>query len=235
MGHEVEAMAKARGHEPVCIVDVDNLHDFDSEKFRTADVAIEFSTPDSAWGNIRRCAAAGVPVVSGTTGWQTEPIRAELNALCSRGLTLLWSPNFSIGLNVALAASHLLARLLSPYSDYRANIHEIHHVHKKDHPSGTAILLADSIVQENGRYGEWAEPQEGKVPEGALPVTHERIGEVPGVHDVVWDSPADTITLRHEAKGRKGFALGAVVAAEWLLKAPKGKMYNMNDVLKAGF
>lgn len=232
MGHEVEAMAKARGHEVVSVIDVDNQADFDSESFRSADVALHFSSPDSAWDNIKRCWAAGLPVVSGTTGWQNELIWDEIDAACRQGATLLWAPNFSIGMNVTKAASHLLARLLSPYEDYQASVHEAHHIHKKDHPSGSAILLANSIVEECGRYDAWIEKTGRLIPSNAIPVSYERRGELAGIHEVRWDSDEDTVTLRHEAKNRKGFAHGAVVAVEWLAAAPKGHLYDMMDVLK---
>lgn len=232
MGREVEAQAKARGHEVVCIIDVDNRDDYESDAFRSADVVIGFSTPDSAWDNIRKCWDAGLPVVSGTTGWQNELVWDEIEECCRKGATLLWAPNFSIGMNVTKAASRLLATLLSPYEEYQARIHEIHHVHKKDHPSGSAILLANGIVEACDRYDAWIEQTGGSMPSNAISVTHERQGEVAGIHEVTWDSPQDTISLRHEAKNRQGFALGAVVAAEWLAQAPKGNLYSMKDVLK---
>lgn len=231
MGHEVEAIAKARGHEIVSIVDVDNPEEYESEAFRSADVVIGFSTPDSAWENIQKCWAAGLPVISGTTGWQNELVWDEIHERCRQGATLLWAPNFSIGLNVTKAASRLLAQLLSPYEEYQARIHEIHHIHKKDHPSGSAILLANGIVEANDRYDVWIEPTAGTIPSNALPITHTRQGEVAGIHEVIWDCPEDTITLKHEAKNRRGFAHGAVVAAEWLAEAPKGHLYSMKDVL----
>lgn len=231
MGHEVEAMAKERGHEVACIVDVDNQEVFESAAFKTADVAIDFSTPDSAHANIMKCIAAGLPVVSGTTGWQTELAWDELEACCANGATILWAPNFSIGMNVTRAANRLLAKLLAPFDEYKAHVHEVHHVHKKDHPSGSAILLANSIVELNNRYNVWLEPGERHTPDTAVPVTHERIGEVPGIHEVIWESPEDVITLKHEAKNRRGFAHGAVVGAEWITGAEKGHLYNMQDVL----
>lgn len=232
MGHEVEAIAKAHGHEIASIIDVDNQQDFESEEFRSADVAICFTGPQAARENLLKCWDAGLPVVSGTTGWQTEEVAAEINERCQSGATLLWAPNFSIGMNVTNAATRLLARLLGPYPEYKASVHEIHHIHKKDHPSGSAILLADSIVENNERYDAWMEETGSAIPDKTLPVTHERIGEVSGIHEVKWDSDNDIITLKHEAKSRKGFAYGAVVAAEWLNTAPKGHLYSMNDVLK---
>ncbi|MCM1006133.1 MAG: 4-hydroxy-tetrahydrodipicolinate reductase [Prevotella sp.] len=233
MGHEVEAMARARGHEVVCTVDINNTEAFESEAFKSADMAINFSTPDSGWDNISRCWAAGLPVVSGTTGWADEIIWDEVHRECDKGATLLWAPNFSIGMNITHAASQLLAKMFTPFPEYQVRIHEVHHIHKKDHPSGSAILLANSIVENSSRYNVWVEPGERKLTEGAVPVTSERRGEVPGIHEVTWESDVDTITLKHEAKNRHGFALGAVVAAEWLIKAPKGHLYNMTDVLNS--
>ena len=233
MGRAVEQAALTRGHEIVCVIDVDNQEDFNSEAFRSADVAMEFTTPKAALANFHKCWATGLPVVSGSTGWQNELVWDEVHAELNKGATMLWAPNFSIGLNVTQAASRLLAHLLNPYKSYHASVHEVHHVHKLDHPSGSAILLAGGIVEEHSRYDVWAEQTAAMLPDNALPITHERIGEVAGVHTVTWDSAEDTITLTHEAKGREGFATGAVVAAEWLLSAPKGHLYNMSDVLNS--
>ncbi|MCM1320393.1 MAG: 4-hydroxy-tetrahydrodipicolinate reductase [Muribaculaceae bacterium] len=233
MGHEVEQVAKSRGHEIVCIIDQDNQQDFDSPEFKSADVAINFSVPDSGWDNIRQCFEAGVPVVSGTTAWATELIWDEVSSYCDKGATLLWAPNFSIGMNITRAASRLMAKMFAPFPEYQARIHEIHHVHKKDHPSGSAILLANTIIENNDRYNVWVEPGRDKMPLKALPITHGREGEVIGIHEVIWDSPEDTITLKHDAKNRKAFASGAVIAAEWLALAPKGHRYTMADVLNS--
>lgn len=233
MGRAVEQAAIRRGHEVVCVIDVDNQEEFNSEAFRSADVALEFTAPQAAFENFRKCWRAGLPVVSGSTGWQTELMWDEVQEAVKGGATMLWAPNFSIGLNVTQAASRLLAHLLRPYDSYRASVHEIHHQHKLDHPSGSAIFLAGGIVEESSRYNVWAEQTSAMLPDNALPITHERIGEVAGIHTVTWDSPEDTITLTHEAKGRDGFATGAVVAAEWLINAPKGHLYHMSDVLNS--
>jgi len=233
MGRAVEQAALQRGHEVVCVIDIDNQGDFSSRAFSEADVALEFTSPAAAMDNFRKCWTAGKPVVSGSTGWQSEQAMQEVDNAIAGGATMLWAPNFSIGLNVAQAASRLLARLLAPYGGYHASVHEVHHVHKLDHPSGSAIFLASGIMEEHPRYHTWAEPDAGPVPAGALPISHERVGEVSGIHTVTWDCPQDTIRLSHEAKGREGFALGAVVAAEWLLGAPRGHLYNMSDVLNA--
>lgn len=234
MGQAVEKAAIARGHEIVSIIDLNNSGDFNSEAFRSADVAIEFSTPDAGWDNIKKSWSEGVPVVCGTTGWLTPAMETEVHEWCSsKQGTLLTAPNFSLGVNITMIASKLLARLLAPHDNYSVRIHEVHHIHKKDHPSGTAILLANGIIEDNNRYNVWLEESSsGSLPSNAIPISHSREDEVPGIHDVIWDSPCDTITLKHEAKNRDGFATGAVVAAEWLSTAPKGKHYTMTDVLK---
>ena len=231
MGHAVEKAAIERGHQIVSIIDIDNHNDIDSDAFRSADVAIEFSNPEAAWGNFRDAWAQGVPVVSGSTGWFNPLKELELIEECKKGATLFHAPNFSVGVNVMNAAAILIARLLAPYTDYSTSIHEVHHVHKLDHPSGTAILLANAQV-EHSKYDAWGEPQMGPIADNAIPVTHERRGEVPGIHEITWDSPFDTITLRHEAKGREGFAIGAVACAEWLLKHPRGAYYTIGDMYK---
>ncbi|MDE6243887.1 MAG: 4-hydroxy-tetrahydrodipicolinate reductase [Muribaculaceae bacterium] len=229
MGREVEKVALSRGHEIVCIIDCDNRDDFQSEAFRSADVAIEFSVPAAGMSNVLASFAENVPVVSGTTGWLDEAAAAEIAKCCAEGGTLLHATNFSLGVNVTMAANRLLARLLAPYPEYHASLEEVHHIHKLDHPSGTAITLSEQLVNANDRYCSWAETD---IPApGVLPVRALREGEVPGIHTVTWTSSDDSITLRHEAKSRHGFTVGAVVAAEWLAKAPRGHRYSMADVL----
>lgn len=231
MGRAVEETALNRGHEIACVIDVDNTADFDSPAFRSSDVAIEFSVPSAAPGNLRRAWQAGVPVVCGTTAWLTPAAMDEAERAAAAGATLLHSSNFSLGVNVTMAASRLLARLLAPYPEYRASMEETHHVHKLDHPSGTAVTMATQIIENCPRYTSWQEPAPASAQAGVLPITSFREGEVPGTHIIKWDSPADTITLSHRAKSRQGFALGAVIAAEWLAAAPKGRIYTMADVL----
>ncbi len=219
MGHIIENIAKQRGHEVVCIIDKDNLADFDSEAFRSADCVIEFSTPGSAEGNIRKALAAGIPVVCGTTGW-TDKL-PEIKEICSNGDgTFLFASNFSVGVNIFMGINRYLARIMGNNPQYTPYMTETHHVHKLDHPSGTAITLARQIMEEDKLVSGWCEPDEA-VREGdgsgkILEIEHERRGEVPGIHTIDWDSPVDTITISHSAKSREGFALGAVIAAEWL-------------------
>lgn len=230
MGHRIEEIAKERGHEIVARIDADNVDDIDSHAFKSADVAIEFTTPATAVDCILRSFASGVPVVSGTTGWQNE--LPELREMCLKGAgTLLYSSNYSVGVNIFMAVNTYLASLLSKFPTYKPSITEVHHVHKLDHPSGTAVSLANGIMAADPNVTEWAEPDaEGKVAEGAMPIAHQRIGEVPGIHTVEWRGPNDCITIRHEAFSRDGFATGAVIAAEWL-KGKKG-FFTFADVLQ---
>ncbi len=199
MGHMIESIALERGHEIVCIIDQNNLCDFESEAFASADVAVEFTTPQTAEQNIRRAWAAGVPVVCGTTGWDVEAIRQE-----AQEAGFMWSSNYSIGVNILFALNRQLAKLMVAYPDYTPHMTEVHHIHKLDAPSGTAKTLQEAIGEERLPIAD---------------VESIREGEVPGIHTVVWDSEVDTISISHSAKSRKGFALGAVIAAEWM----KGK------------
>ena len=154
MGHMIEQIAKDRGHEVVCIIDKDNTADFNSEAFRSADCVIEFSTPDTAVGNIRHSFAQGVPVVCGTTGW-TEAM-PEIKALCDEGKgTFLFASNFSVGVNIFMAVNRYLAKIMNGFPQYSPRMEETHHIHKLDHPSGTAITLAEEIIRENSRISGW--------------------------------------------------------------------------------
>ena len=230
MGHVVEEVARERGHHVVCIIDEHNTDMLESAAFRSADVAIEFSQPKAALSNVLASFTAGVPVVCGTTGWlESMP---SVRMMCEKGLgTLLWSSNFSIGVNVFKAVNRYMAHLFDKFPQYSCSMEEVHHIHKLDHPSGTAITLADTIVSEVGRLDGWQEPDaDGSVSAGRLPIDHRREGEVPGIHTVVWDSEADTLTFTHSAKSRRGFALGAVLAVEWLKGRPTG-LYTIDDML----
>ncbi|MBP5772004.1 MAG: 4-hydroxy-tetrahydrodipicolinate reductase [Bacteroidaceae bacterium] len=235
MGRMIEGIALSRGHEIVCKIDVDNQQDFESEAFRTADVAIEFTAPSVAYGNVQRCFQAGVKVVSGSTGWMAAHAD-EVRRRCSEeGKTLFWSSNFSVGVYIFGAVNKYLSRIMNGFPEYQARMEEVHHIHKLDHPSGTAITLAEQIIQthpqplsgEGGLDREQAfsspvsSPQEGggdgvfESHVGWVPITSFRRGEVPGIHSITWDSEADQITITHDAHSRKGFALGAVLAAEY--------------------
>lgn len=237
MGHVIEKTALQRGHSIVCVIDKDNTGDFASEAFASADVAIEFSTPATAVDNILASFAAGVPVVSGTTGW--SEYLPELQKMCAKGEgTLLWASNFSIGVNLFRAVNRYLARLMNRFPQYSASLEETHHIHKLDHPSGTAVTIAEEIVEHHDATLGWEEvcfttPEHEECRDlsdkSNLPVTAIREGEVPGIHTVRWESSVDNISVSHSAKGREGFALGAVLAAEWI-KDKKG-YFNIGDFL----
>ena len=242
MGHMIEGIALERGHEIVGIIDPTLVNgdcslvtDFDSEEFRSADVAIEFTTPATAKENVLRAWAQNVPVVCGTTGWKPEELRVEgleLREVDSRKLIvdsktgktmLVWSSNFSVGVNIFFDLNKQLAAVMKAQPQYTPSITEIHHIHKLDKPSGTAKTLAEQIENElPSLQGEELRSIEGPVDvhrttkRGRLPIESIREGEVPGTHEVKWDSEEDTIIITHIAKGRRGFALGAVLAAEEL-------------------
>lgn len=220
MGRTIESLAEARGYEISCRIDKDNLSDFDTDAFRSSDVAIEFTTPATGYDNVVRCLKAGVPVVSGTTGWQSR--LPEARDLCEKlGGSLIWASNFSVGVNIFMAINRQLAKIMNAFPEYSPSMVETHHIHKLDHPSGTAVTLGEEIVAETDRITSWAEPEAGKtLPADTLPIDHIRSGEVPGIHTIVWDSPADDITITHSAKNRTGFALGALLAAVWLTSHP---------------
>ena len=232
MGRMIEEIAKERGHKVVCIIDKDDLHLFESKDFRHADVAIEFTQPTSAVENLLRCFAAGVPVVCGTTGWLDS--MPEIQHLCQEGKgTLMWGSNYSVGVNIFRAVNRHLARIMERFPDYTPVLSEVHHIHKLDHPSGTAVTLAEDLLSEYDRLEGWYEPSESPTPQPSrLPILHERRDEVPGIHTVTWESDADFISITHSAKSRKGFALGAVMAAEWLKGKtgyhPVSDMYNLD-------
>jgi 4-hydroxy-tetrahydrodipicolinate reductase len=214
MGKMIEQIARNRGHEIVSIIDVDNQEDFESPEFASADVAIEFTAPQAAYGNYLKAWAKGVKVVSGSTGWMKEH-GDEVRQACAEGKTLFWASNFSIGVAIFSAVNRYLARIMNQFPQYDVELEETHHVHKLDHPSGTAITLGEEIVKELDRKTGWGEdttdPQ-------LLRIDHIRRGEVAGIHTIRYDSEADLITITHDAHSRKGFALGAVLAAEYTLE-----------------
>ena len=212
MGKMIEQIARDRGHEIVSIIDIDNQDDFNSAAFASADVAIEFTAPQAAYGNYLKAWEQGVKVVSGSTGWMKDH-GDEVRRLCSDGgQTLFWASNFSIGVAIFSAVNRYLAGIMNQFPQYDVELEETHHVHKLDHPSGTAITLADEIVERIDRKEAWAEDTTDPK---LLRVDNIRRGEVPGIHTVRYDSDADLITITHDAHSRKGFALGAVLAAEF--------------------
>lgn len=226
MGHEIESVAADRGHLIKIIIDQDNISDLNEAGMKGIDVAIEFTTPDSAFGNISKCLNMRIPVVSGTTGWLKDYDKAA--EICSvNGTSFIHSSNFSIGVNILFRLNSELARYLAQHPEYKPIIEEIHHVRKLDAPSGTAITLANGIIKQNPDYTGWC--FENDRTDKQIPVRSVREGIVPGIHIIRWDSEIDTLTLKHESKSRKGLALGAVVAAEFI-RTRKG-IFTMNDVL----
>ena len=225
MGKMIEQIAISRGHTIVSIIDIDNQEEFDSDAFASADVAIEFTSPTAAYGNYLKAFAKNVKVVSGSTGWMDEH-GDEVRRLCTEGgQTLFWASNFSIGVAIFSAVNRYLARIMDRFPQYDVEMEETHHVHKLDAPSGTAITLAEELVENIGRKTKWVK---GTLlaPDGTLtgdtshasdevPVSSIRRDEVPGIHSISYDSEADRITITHDAHSRKGFALGAVLAAEF--------------------
>jgi 4-hydroxy-tetrahydrodipicolinate reductase len=204
MGHMIESIARERGHEIVSIIDQNNLDEFESNAFASADVAIEFTTPQTAADNILRAWKAGVPVVCGTTGWNIDAMKQEAIGREGDGIGLMWSSNYSIGVNILFALNKQLAKFMEAYPEYTPHMTEVHHIHKLDAPSGTAKTLQEAIGDDRLAIKD---------------IESIREGEVAGIHTVTWDSEIDTISISHSAKSRKGFALGAVIAAEWM----KGK------------
>lgn len=213
MGKAVEALALERGHSVGVTIDDEDDWMEKIESLRECDVAVEFSTPATVVGNIMRCFDMGMPVVVGTTGWYDQ-LESVVHDCQQREQALFVASNFSIGMNIMFELNRRLAQLMDGREEYAASITETHHVHKLDAPSGTAISLANDMKEELGR---------------TVPITSIREGEVPGIHEVVYDSDIDTLTLRHSAKSRKGLALGAVLAAEFL-EGKKG-YYTMRDML----
>lgn len=225
MGRMIEQIARGRGHDIVSIIDIDNQQDFDSPEFASADVAIEFTNPTAAYDNYLRAFSRGVKVVSGSTGWLKDH-KAEVERLCHEGgNTLFWASNFSVGVAIFSAVNRYLARIMNAFPQYEVSMEEVHHIHKLDAPSGTAISLAADIVDSLDRKSDWTKgtllAPDGSVsgskdaPADALRIDSVRRDEVPGIHSITYDSEADCITITHDAHSRKGFALGAVLAAEF--------------------
>jgi len=227
MGKIVEQIARSRGHEIVSIIDVDNLQDFKSEAFKSADVAIEFTVPQVALSNYKRAFEVGVPVVSGTTGWSEKlpEVKADVE---KNGYTLFWASNFSLGVNIFMILNEFLAKLMNEFPEYSVEMTEVHHTQKLDAPSGTAITLAEGIIENIDRKTSWT--KEIAVAPEQIVIKSIREGKVPGIHTITYESAVDTISITHDAKSREGFAFGAVIAAEFT--AGKKGFLGMEDLLK---
>lgn len=219
----IEQVALARGHKIVAKVDIDS----DSPDFENIDVAIDFSIPIAAFENIRQCLEKRVPVISGTTGWLAQYDKAV--ALCERQKgAFIYASNFSLGVNVFFELNAYLAKMMRNLDDYNISLEEIHHIQKLDAPSGTAITLAEGVIS-NSDYQAWE--LDGK-DETKIPINSKRIGTTPGTHTVDYESKIDSIAIKHTAHNREGFALGAVIAAEWI--HGKTGVFTMKDVLNLG-
>lgn len=224
MGQTIEQIAINRGHNIVLKVDKDDK-DYDITK---ADVAIDFSIPNVAFNNISNCLNNNVPVISGTTGWLENYDNAI--ALCEEKKgAFIYASNYSLGVNIFFELNKTLAKMMSNLKQYNVSMEEIHHTKKLDAPSGTAISLAEDIISNNENFNNWKLDESG---DATIPIAAKRIGDVPGTHTVTYESEVDTVTIEHVAHNRQGFALGAVIAAEWIVG--KTGVFTMNDVLNIG-
>jgi 4-hydroxy-tetrahydrodipicolinate reductase len=226
MGKTIEEIAVAEGDEVVLKISIDNTELFTTENIKQADVAIEFSTPESAVDNIRKCLDAGVPVVCGTTGWLKDMDVVKEYCTQKRG-AFLYASNFSIGVNLFFALNKYLASLMNTHKEYNVSMEEVHHTQKKDAPSGTAITLAEQLLENIKSKKTWVNEETNDPSE--LEIISKRIGDVPGTHTIKYNSPNDYIEITHSAYNRKGFAAGAVQAAKFI--AGKKGIFSMQDVL----
>ncbi len=227
MGKTVEKVALNRKHNIIARLDNDDDWEKLPEKLPVHTVVIDFSMPGTVVNNLMRCFDKQLPVVTGTTGWYDR--FDEVSEICkTKKGTLLYAPNFSIGVHVLFHLNRELARIMSKIEGYKVSIKEIHHIHKLDAPSGTAIQLANDIIERNKRYNKWISGDASA--KRILPVISERVGEVPGTHEILYNSDVDSLLLKHEAKSREGFAVGAVLAAEFVYD--KKGVFSINDLLK---
>ncbi len=227
MGREIEKILLERGHEIVLRIDAENASELTPERLAAADVALEFTMPETAYANIRACILARTPVVSGTTGWTAR--LGELEKLCrERRSALFYASNFSLGVNLLFRLNRQLAAMIDRVSGYDVRIEEVHHIQKKDAPSGTAITLAEGIIGELGAKNGWGNDEHA--PADRIAIRSVREGTVPGTHTVTYESEDDILELRHTIKNRRTLAMGAVVAAEFL--CGKEGVYTMDDLLK---
>lgn len=223
MGKMIEQIALERKHEIVLKIDNENLHNLNIENLQTADVAIEFSTPHTVLSNITHCFKAGIPIVVGATGWY-EKLQDVKNDCLSCNASLIYASNFSVGVNIFFHLNKMLAKIMSGFPDYEVQVEEIHHTQKLDAPSGTAITIAEGIIENMPVKEAWTNVVSGVENDDSdkiinadeLLIESHRIENVPGTHTVIYDSEVDTIEFKHTAHNRAGFALGAVLAAEWI-------------------
>ncbi|MFI3323932.1 MAG: 4-hydroxy-tetrahydrodipicolinate reductase [Rikenellaceae bacterium] len=227
MGREIEKILIERGHSIAIVIDVDNHDQIASEAFAAADVAIEFTTPHTAYENLVSSIEAGVPVVSGTTGWLEH--FEQIKALCAeRNGGFFYASNYSLGVNLMFRLNRQLAAMINSVDGYNVEIEEVHHIHKLDAPSGTAITLAEGVIGELDSKSGWVNDAEAGADQ--INIASKRVGETPGIHTVTYDSAEDTLEIKHNIKSRRALAMGAVVAAEFL--CGKAGVYSMDDLLK---
>lgn len=231
MGKMLERIAVERGHKIVLIADENNRSCCTDEQLKQADVAIEFTTPAVAVENYKWCMDNGIPVVSGTTGW-LDRWQEVVNYCSAKQGAFFYASNYSIGVHIFFQLNKYLATMMNGFNDYQVSVEETHHIHKLDAPSGTAITIAEGILENHGGYISWQLNYGEQVPEEVVPITAKRIGEVPGIHEVTYQSEVDKIEIRHSAFSREGFAKGAIMAAEFI----RGKtgVFGMEDMLKFG-
>lgn len=240
MGREIEKILQERGHEVCLIIDADNASELDAEHLHGIDVALEFTTPDTAYQNIRTCIEHHTPVVSGTTGWVSR--LKELQDLCKeKGSALFYASNYCLGVNLMFRLNRKLAQLIAKVDGYDVKVEEVHHTQKKDAPSGTAITLAEGIIEQLPMKHEWVNYAPGisqsthrietleEAKQEQLVICSKREGMVPGIHSVTYESEDDILTIKHTIKNRRALAMGAVIAAEFL--AGKKGVYSMDDLL----
>ncbi len=226
MGKTIEKMAIEQGHEVVLKFDVDNFDEFTVKNIKKADVAIEFTRPEGAAENIKKCIEAGVPVVCGTTGWLAE--KEEVDALCiEKGSAFFYASNYSVGVNIFFALNKFLAKMMNDQPQYGLETEEIHHTQKLDAPSGTSITLAEGIIENIKGKKSWI--NQASKAKSKVPIISKRIEKVPGTHTINYQSAIDEIEIKHTAHSRAGFAGGAIQAAEWIIE--KKGVFGMSDML----
>jgi 4-hydroxy-tetrahydrodipicolinate reductase len=230
MGRTIEQLASEQGHEVVLKINADNLDAFTTENLQQADVAIEFSQPNVAYDNIMTCLKAGLPVISGTTGWLNKYETVKDWCLSNEG-AFFYASNFSVGVNIFFELNKHLAKIMNNHTSYQVDMEEIHHTQKLDAPSGTAVTLAEGILEKiDTLQGYQLQEDNQKIKDNCIPITAKRIGDTPGTHVIQYHSAIDELEIKHTAKGREGFASGAITAAHWLI-GKKG-VFGMNDLLE---
>jgi len=228
MGKMIDQVALDKGYRIGLIIDLDNASDLTPENLKDHDVAIEFTTPETAVQNISACFDAGIPVVSGSTGWQNQ-FEALKERCIKENQSFVYASNFSPGVNILFSMNRKLAAIMNNYPPFSVSMEEIHHTQKLDAPSGTAVTLANDVIDNHDSYNQWHLLPQDPFEKDSIPISAKREDQVTGIHEVTYDSAFDCISLRHEAKNRSGFALGAILAAEFIISR-KG-IYSMQDVL----